>query len=261
MLTRALCLAAALLPMAHQVRAVPDETVSGIHLVDNAPVAVSAPQLRPEPPQLVAGPVVSSLPPLPRPFYVPRARWVGHADGEGDMWTMAMLTALGNHPRPLESVIPRDIDRFCPAYAENNDAKRNAFWVGLMSALTRYESTYNPEAVGGGGLWFGLLQIAPPTAQHFDCRATTGEALKLPMANLRCAARIMTHTVRRDNAIALHDGRWRGLAADWGPMRNEAMVDAIASWTREQDYCVSYNMPAPRARPGFIEAMAAPPEG
>lgn len=106
-----------------------------------------------------------------------------------------------------------------------------------MSALARHESTHNPAAVGGGGLYYGLLQIYPATARGHGCAATTGQALTDPAANLTCAVRIMARTVARDGAVAVHDGRWRGVAADWGPMTVRAKREEMAEWTRSQDYC------------------------
>ena len=130
-----------------------------------------------------------------------------------------------------------------------------------MSALAKYESTYRPDAVGGGGQWFGLLQIYPPTARHFGCLARDGEALKDPVANLGCAARIMATTVRRDNAIAIRDGRWRGVAADWGPMTDPAKIAEMSAWTRRQSYCVPLRTLRPMARPADLEARIATMEG
>ncbi len=103
-----------------------------------------------------------------------------------------------------------------------------------MSALARYESTWNPRAVGGGGRWFGLVQIAPATARHYGCGATSGRALKDGAANLRCAIRIMAQTVPRDGVVA---ARGRGVAADWGPFHDPAKRAQMAAWTRAQPYC------------------------
>jgi len=155
------------------------------------------------------------------------------------------MTAVGD----LESLVPRDIARWCPAYESNGPELRRAFWVGMMSALAKHESTYNPRAVGGGDLWYGLLQIYPDTARRYGCYARTGEALKNPTDNLACAARIMNVTVARDNAIAVHDGRWRGVAADWGPMSNRRKIPEMANWTAQQSYCQPAVNTRPQARP------------
>ncbi len=167
--------------------------------------------------------------------FLPEARWDFREDG--DEGTRAAMSALATPGAPLAEVVPADIDRWCPAYEDAGPIQRRAFWVGMMSALAKYESTWRPTAVGGGNRWFGLLQIYPDTARRYGCRARTGAALMNPAANLSCAIRIMAVTVPRDNAVAVHDGRWRGVAADWGPMTSRAKIAEMANWTRQQDYC------------------------
>lgn len=190
----------------------------------------------------------STVRPVARDDYLPKARW-DFKNGT-EIWTRAAMVAVGDQGAGLTDVIPRDISTWCPAYAQNSDTMREAFWVGMMSSLSKYESTYNPKAVGGGGRWYGLLQIYPDTARRYGCRATTGEALKNPADNLSCAARIMSVTVTRDRAVALHDGRWRGVAADWGPMTNSSKIAEMAAWTSKQDYCQPQaNAMRPQARP------------
>ena len=188
--------------------------------------------------------------PQVRPNFVPHTRWGKTRAAQA--WVRATMAAVA--VQGLDSVVPRDIDAWCPAYADNSPTLRRAFWVGMMSALSRHESTMNPDAVGGGGLWYGLLQILPATARGYGCRATTGEGLKNPIDNLACAARIMGRTVKRDRAVALHDGRWRGVAADWGPMSNRAKIAEMSAWTRKQDYCVVRERPRPVPRPATLLA-------
>jgi len=197
-----------------------------------------------------------SVRPQARPNFVPRTRWGKGA--QANAWARATMSAVA--AQGLDSVVPRDIETWCPAYAENSPTLRRAFWVGMMSALSKHESTYNPRAVGGGGLWFGLLQIYPQTARRFGCRATTGEALKNPVANLSCAARIMGRTIKRDRAVAIKDGRWRGVAADWGPMTKPAKIAEMSAWTRKQSYCVLPTAQRPVARPeGLVVATGLAP--
>ena len=193
-----------------------------------------------------------SVRPQVRPNFVPTTRW--GKTRTASAWARATMSAVA--AQGLDSVVPRDIDSWCPAYAQNSPTLRRAFWVGMMSALSRHESTMNPEAVGGGGLWYGLLQILPATARGYGCRATTGEGLKNPIDNLSCAARIMGRTVKRHRAVALHDGRWRGVAADWGPMSNRSKIAEMSAWTRKQDYCVVRERPRPVLRPATLLAQA-----
>lgn len=211
----------------------------------------------PRPAYMIRYPVdIETGPPAVRPVartaFLPRTRWAFQPGSE--VWTRAAMSAVGGHGEGLDSVVPRDIDTWCPAYRDNPPELRRAFWVGMMSALAKHESTYNPRAVGGGNLWFGLLQIYPDTARRYGCRARTGEALQNPVENLSCAARIMNVTVARDNAIAVHDGRWRGVAADWGPMSNRSKIPEMSNWTRQQSYCVPIQTVRPQARPSGLTA-------
>ena len=161
-------------------------------------------------------------------------RW--HHVPQADEWETAGLAALESHAAILPEIVPADIDRWCPAYPDADAAQRSAFWLGLMSSLARHESTWNEAAVGGGGRWFGLVQISPATARGYGCQATSGPALLDGAANVSCALRIWAHTVPRDGVIA--DGR-EGIAADWGPMHpsQSRKREDIRAWVREQPYC------------------------
>ena len=155
---------------------------------------------------------------------------------QADAWEVAGLAALDSHAAILPDIVPADIDRWCPAYPDANDAQRSAFWLGLMSSLARHESTWNEAAVGGGGRWFGLMQISPTTARNFGCQASSGQALLDGEANVRCALRIWAETVPRDGVIA--EGR-KGIAADWGPLHpsQARKREDIRTWVRAQPYC------------------------
>ncbi len=235
-----------------------EDAIAAIQAAEASRLAAS--RAEPRPAHMIRYPVEieteePAVRPIARSSFLPRTRWA-HKPGS-DLWTRSAMVSVSSYGDGLDSLIPRDIDAWCPAYRQNNAEDRRAFWVGMMSALAKHESTYNPRAVGGPDLWYGLLQIYPPTARGYGCRARTGEALKNPTENLSCAARIMNVTVARDNAIALHDGRWRGVAADWGPMSNRRKIPEMSAWTRAQDYC---RMPMrPTVRPD-IGSLAMRPE-
>ena len=166
---------------------------------------------------------------------LPAMRW--REAPNSAQWNEAALEALDTHGRPLLEMVPADIQTWCPAYEEADDQGRAAFWVGFMSALAKHESTFKPRAVNPNGKWFGLLQISPATARGYECRATSGEALRVGGENLSCAVRIMAVTVPRDGVIHANDGRWRGVAADWGPLRRDAKRRDIAGWLNAQPFC------------------------
>lgn len=166
------------------------------------------------------------------PGEIPDLRW-GHLP-QGSAWTSATLDAINSHGQALTQLVPRDTETWCPGYEGQSREGRAAFWAGLLSTLSKHESTWNPRAVGGGGKWFGLVQIAPATARGYGCEARSGEALKNGEANLSCAIRIIAHTAARDGVVS--EG-WRGVAADWGPFHSERKRNDMISWSRAQPYC------------------------
>ncbi len=130
----------------------------------------------------------------------PPMRW-DHRPEAAD-WTRAALTAVAGRDEVLAGQVPADIAAWCPGYETASLPDRRAFWVGLMSALARHESTWNPAAVGGGGKWFGLMQISPRTARGHGCAAQSGGALKDGASNLTCAVEIFAEDVARDGVVA-----------------------------------------------------------
>lgn len=161
----------------------------------------------------------------------PPMRW-GARQGS-DAWTQATLAALDREGATIMSRVPGDVQTFCPEYAALDETGRRAFWAGLLSAVAKHESTYNPNAAGGGGRWLGLMQIAPATWRHYGCTGNIRDGAD----NMACAVRIMSRQVGRDNAVA-HDGSgWRGVARDWAPLRNSSKRADIAAWTSSQSYC------------------------
>lgn len=197
------------------------------------------------PPALQTAPFATSLRPPARSGNLPRTRWQ-HMRGHS-LWTRAALSALKSHGKPLVDMVPADIETWCPAYPQAGPAQRRAFWVGFLSSLAKHESTYRTWAVGGGGRWYGLLQILPGTARGYKCNVGSGDALKNGAANLSCAVRIMATTVPRDGVIAGNGSR--GVGADWGPMRSAAKRRDMAGWLRRQAYCKPLGDTRPRARP------------
>lgn len=155
---------------------------------------------------------------------------------ESDDWTKTALAALRSHGSSLPNTVPADIEAWCPAYVEASQEDREAFWIGLISSLAKHESTWNPAAVGGGGRWFGLVQISPGTARGYGCDARSGTALKDGSANVSCAIRIMSHTVPRDGVVSQG---MRGVAADWGPFHSSRKREDIRAWTKAQPFCNS----------------------
>jgi Transglycosylase SLT domain len=166
-------------------------------------------------------------------FVAPPMRWDHHP--EGGEWTESTLVALSSKDPILSQQVPADIETWCPAYPEAPIEARRAFWAGLLSAVAKYESTWNPAASGGGGRWIGLMQISPRSAENYGCEATSVGALKDGESNLECAVEIMSTQVAKDGLVA--GGGNRGIGRDWAPLRSEEKRAEMASWIRAQPYC------------------------
>ena len=164
----------------------------------------------------------------PQSSEVPAMRW-DHRP-EATQWTLSTMGALKSHGAVLPALVPDDIETWCPAYPTASMEERRAFWTGLFSALAKHESTWNPAAVGGGGRWYGLVQIDPRTARGYGCRAQSGPALKDGNANLNCAVRIATSHVSKR-------GTFSSGMRDWGPFHSASKRAEMSAWTRSQDYC------------------------
>ena len=164
----------------------------------------------------------------PVPAAAPAMAW-DHRP-EASEWTLSTMNALEGPGAGLAALVPSDIAAWCPGYPEASVSERRAVWSGLFSALAKHESTWNPAAVGGGGRWFGLVQISPRTAAYHGCAVTSGQALKDGEANLRCAVRIAANQVPKRGSVA------RGMR-DWGPFHHESKRAEMSAWTRSQSYC------------------------
>ncbi len=169
------------------------------------------------------------LPKMPS-LALPAMRW-DHRP-EASQWTTSTLMAVAARDDVLASRVPGDIAAWCPGYAKAPLQDRRAFWVGLLSAVAKYESSWNPRASGGGGRYLGLMQISPGTASNHGCNSG---GLKDGSANLACAVKIVATQVGRDGVVA---GRGnRGIGRDWGPFKSASKRAEMAAWTSKQGYC------------------------
>lgn len=165
---------------------------------------------------------------------LPAMGWDGRP--EATSWTQASLLAVAEQDAVLASRIPADVELWCPGYEEAGVNDRRAFWSGLLSAVAKHESSWNPKAAGGGGRWIGLMQISPATARNYDCDATNSAALKDGEANLECAVQIMAAQVASDGQVSGERGT-RGIGRDWAPLRSAKKRGEMQGWTSQQEYC------------------------
>ena len=103
----------------------------------------------------------TELRPPVRDIHMPRTRWTHQPDHL--LWNGVALAALKSHGKPLTDMVPRDIAEWCPKYPQATDDERRAFWLGFMSALAKFESTFKPRAIGGGGQ---VVRVVANPARH-----------------------------------------------------------------------------------------------
>lgn len=163
----------------------------------------------------------------------PAMRW-DHRP-EAAEWTTRTLATVQAHDDVLAGAVPADIEGWCPGYEGNGLAERRAFWAGILSAVAKYESSWNPTAAGGGGRYIGIMQISPKSAANHGCAATSAAALKDGAANLECAVEMMATQVGRDEVVAGKGNR--GVGRDWMPLRKSDKRAEMSDWTRSQSYC------------------------
>ena len=164
----------------------------------------------------------------------PPMGWDAHHPQAAE-WTVNTLMAVAEEDAALANRVPADIAAWCPGYTEGGLMERRAFWAGLISAVGKYESSYNPRAAGGGGRYIGIMQISPRSAANYGCDATSSAELKDGSANLACAVEMLAYQVERDG-LAVGNGS-QGIGRDWMPFRKADKRAAMKTWISQQSYC------------------------
>lgn len=236
-----------------------------------APVAAPSPPAEtseaapaPEAPGAPEAPATPEAPPAPEVPYAPVPVTDTQAEIEtdwahmpqSDAWTALAAGSIDEIGSPLLETVPSDIVAFCPAYESLDDAGRRAFWVGLLSAMARFESGFDPSVSfderahcpscdwaltrdGRHVISRGLLQLSQESANAYrGCPVPIAEEEKLhePALNLRCGVAIMSRLVSRDGVISRKDGQWKGGSAYWSVLR-PGKLEAIQAYTSATENC------------------------
>lgn len=169
---------------------------------------------------------------------------------EGAQWTAFTRAALATEGRALRMIEPTDVAAYCPAYTTLSGEEREAFWLGLLSSMARFESDFRPttsfqenfnDRTGKSVISRGLLQLSQESANSslYRCGIEDSEELHDPRTNLNCAVKIMTALVSRDRTIGAQvDGRWRGGSAYWSVLRTTSGSNPkIRAYTNRMEVC------------------------
>lgn len=137
----------------------------------------------------------------------------------------ALLATLVPEGGALTTLVPRDVEAWCPGYAAEDSAGRAVFWRALLTAIVKPESDYVTTA----SLWelgklnqfsIGLLQLSFTDAAVYGCEFANEAEIADPRRNLDCGVRIMTRQVRKAGVIEGKSGdNWVGGAAYWSTLR------------------------------------------
>ena len=127
----------------------------------------------------------------------------------------------------LDGQTPRDIMEFFPAWESYSREKQKRAWMFLLSAMSRYESNYNPDTKyqenfrdrnGDFIISRGLLQLSQESLTGYGFRYTIDE-IHDPVKNLVAGIGILAKWVPRDGQIADDSAPWRGGARYWSVLR------------------------------------------
>ncbi len=150
------------------------------------------------------------------------------------------------HGQELLDVVPKDIKNYCPDYVELSAEGRQLFWVMLLSAIARHESSHNPACFyqeqirnkyGDKVISRGLLQISYLSSKRYLPSIETHDDLHVVHTNLLCGIEILKTWVLSDKVISSKSkGKWYGAARYWAVLRANAKHEQIKSWLSSVDY-------------------------
>jgi hypothetical protein len=170
-------------------------------------------------------------------------------------WTRVTEAAVAKSTLPASQ--PADVERFCPRYPTLDANGRTRFWVGLLSAMARPESDFDPnksypesfkDKAGNTVISRGLLQLSIESAnQHrYGCSIAREADLHDPTTNLTCATRILSTWVEQDGVIGSYlPGKPRGGGRYWSVMQQaQGHLPEITEFTRHLEICEVSSKPS-----------------
>lgn len=182
-------------------------------------------------------------------FGYPAAGWDERP--EGRQWTTLAHQAIDTLAPQLVSVVPADIDAFCPGYRNASPANRRAFYVALLAEVARYESNFDPsvrytesfkDSQGRPVVSRGLLQISQESANGYGCAIATADQLQDPATNIQCGVRILDRWIRQDQLVTGYvSGSWRGASRYWAVLRDRNKLVDMQAALNARPHCARRN--------------------
>lgn len=168
---------------------------------------------------------------------------------QGVNWTAHVMSKLDTLGVDMVDSVPADYATFCPSYNKFTTTQRKEFYTFLISAMTKYESGFDPtqkyqegfnDSNGNPVISRGLLQISIESANSYGCGFSDAQQLHDPYLNLNCGIRILNRWIgQRDFRLAgkINDG-WKGGARYWSVLRTASgSYSSIVSLTKNTSLC------------------------
>lgn len=124
-----------------------------------------------------------------------------------DEWSSTIISELKKDEYLVDetSMLNLKIDEedltelMCPGYNSATLEEKSDFWVVFFSSLVRAESGFNEKArssMSRGHRSYGLLQLAPKTAETQCGMSSPMSSVLNPKENLRCGLKLMSWQLR-----------------------------------------------------------------
>ncbi len=178
------------------------------------------------------------------------------AHPDGDDWSDHLLPMIQQNHASAFLPGASDVTNFCPKYHSLNDTKRIQFWGYLISAITKFESAFDPtsrmsepslgtDKVTKSTVYSeGLLQLSYQDAGWIpNCEINWEKDKNLgpkdprktilnPYINLNCGTWILANQIRNRNQIAVSSGVY------WAVLRpGHPRLSSIQALTRQMPGC------------------------
>lgn len=179
-----------------------------------------------------------------------RGLWEGKS-ATGREFTLMTVEGLKSEGQALVDGAPEDAESFCLGYRSFDMNGRLAFWVGLISAIAKFESDFKPELTfkekfsdskGAKVVSRGLLQLSFESAQDWGCKIEQPDDLHDPRRNLLCGIRILNQLIESVSVISGREtsgdeSKWLGGARYWSVLREGRRLDEIKAAMSTLEVC------------------------
>jgi hypothetical protein len=196
-----------------------------------------------------------TLNPSPPDFQFKPLLWEASRPGSRE-WSSFVFGLLGNQAQSILKA--QDMDRFCPRYASLSNPQKINVAGQLISAMVKYESSFNPttrllettlgtDSVTGQPVYSeGLLQLSYQDIRgypfcEFDWEKDKNLSPTSPnktifnvYRNLGCGLRILANQVQRRGKIVLTKGAY------WAVIKEDSRyekIDEIANLVGNLEFC------------------------